>query len=69
MDTLALLGTALGLSLTSGLSLYGAAFVTGLTIRLEWVRLAPGWEALAVLADPIVLTVAGVLFAVEFLAG
>jgi len=68
MDTLALLGTALGLSLTSGLSLYGAAFVTGLTIRLEWVRLAPGWEALAVLADPIVLTVAGVLFAVEFLA-
>jgi hypothetical protein len=68
METLALLGTALGLSLASGVSLYGAAFLTGLAVQLGWVRLAPGWEPLAVLADPLVLTVAGFLFAIEFLA-
>lgn len=68
MDTLALVGSALGLGLSAGLSLYGAAFLTGLAIRLEWVRLAPGWETLAVLADPLVLGAAGVLFALEFLA-
>lgn len=68
METLALLGTALGLSLASGLSLYGAAFLVGLALQLGWVKLAPGWEPLAVLADPLVLTVAGLLFAVEFFA-
>jgi len=68
MDTLALLGTALGLSLASGLSLYGAAFLVGLALQLGWVRLDPGWEALAVLADPLVLALAGVLFTIEFLA-
>ncbi len=68
LDTLALLGSALGLSLASGLSLYGAAFLVGLALQLGWGRLAPGWEALAILADPVVLTVAGVLFAIEFLA-
>ena len=68
MDTLALLGSALGLSLASGLSLYGVAFLVGLALQLGWVRLAPGWDALAILADPVVLTVAGVLFAIEFLA-
>src|SRR5437867_1945294 len=68
METLALLGTALGLSLASGLSLYGAAFLVGLSLQLGWVRLSGGWEPLAVLADPLVLTVAGLLFAVEFFA-
>ena len=68
MDTLALLGSALGLSLASGLSLYGVAFLVGLALQLGWVRLAPGWDALAILADPVVLTVAGLLFAIEFLA-
>lgn len=68
MDTLTLVGTALGLAVASGLSLYGAAFLTGLLIQLGWVRLAPGWDALAVLADPVVLVIAGLLFAVEFLA-
>jgi uncharacterized protein DUF4126 len=68
VESLALLGTALGLGLASGLSLYGAAFLVGLAVHLGWVRLAPGYEALAVLADPVVLTVAGTLFAIEFLA-
>ncbi|HEX2499849.1 MAG TPA: DUF4126 domain-containing protein [Methylomirabilota bacterium] len=62
------LGAALGLAVASGLSLYGTAFVTGLVIRMGWVQLAPAFASLGVLADPVVLGVAGVLFAVEFLA-
>jgi hypothetical protein len=68
MDTLALLGTALGLGLASGLSLYGTVFVTGLTVHLGWIRLATEWQGLDVLGDPVVLVPAGVLFAVELLA-
>jgi hypothetical protein len=68
VETLTLLGTALGLSLVSGLSLYGAAFLVGAAIQLGWVRLQAGWEPLGILADPVVLTVAGLLLAVEFLA-
>jgi hypothetical protein len=68
VETLALLGTALGLSLASGLSLYGSAFLVGLAIHLGWVQLAPGWERLAVLADPLVMGIAAVLFAMEFFA-
>jgi hypothetical protein len=62
------LGAALGLAVASGLSLYGTAFVTGLAIRMGWVQLAPAFASLGVLADPVVLGVAGVLFTVEFLA-
>ena len=62
------LGLALGLAVASGLSLYGAVLVSGLAIRLEWIHLAPAWASLGVLADPLVLGVSGVLFAVEFLA-
>jgi hypothetical protein len=68
MDTLALMGSALGLSLASGLSLYGTAFLTGLAIDLGWVQLAPRFETLRVLGEPIVLLVAGALFFVEFFA-
>jgi hypothetical protein len=68
METLELVGTALGLGIAAGLSLYGTAFLTGLAIHLGWVRLAPAWEPLQVLADPLVLVITGVLFAIEFLA-
>jgi hypothetical protein len=62
------LGAAVALAVASGLSLYGAVFVTGLIIRLGWVQLGPAFSSLGVLSDPVVLSVAGVLFAVEFLA-
>jgi hypothetical protein len=68
MDTLAVVGSALGLGLAAGLSLYGTAFVLGLAIQLEWIRLAPEWGAVGVLADPAVLIITGILFVVEFLA-
>ena len=67
-ETAGPIGAALGLAVASGLSLYGAVLVSGLAIRLGWIHLAPGWAALSVLADPVVLGVSGVLFAVEFLA-
>jgi hypothetical protein len=68
VEVLGPVGAALGLAVASGLSLYGAVFVSGLAIRLEWVHLASAWTSLGVLADPVVLAVSGVLFLVEFLA-
>jgi Domain of unknown function (DUF4126) len=62
------LGTALGLGLASGLSLYGAAFLTGLAIHLGWAHVDPAWAALRVLADPPVLVLTGALFLLEFFA-
>ena len=68
MDHLAVVGTAVGLGVSAGLSLYGTAFLLGLAIRLGWLQPAPSFEGLWVLGDPLVLTLAGALFAVEFLA-
>lgn len=68
MKTLALLGTTLGLSFTAGLNLYATVLVTGMAVRMNWVRLPPGLEGLAALAHPAVLTVAALLYVVEFLA-
>jgi hypothetical protein len=62
------LGAAVALAVASGLSLYGTVFVTGLAVRVGWVQLGPTFASLGVLSDPVVLSVAGVLFAVEFLA-
>jgi len=68
MDHLAVVGTAVGLGVSAGLSLYGTAFLLGLAIRLGWLQPAPSFEGLWILGDPLVLTLAGALFAVEFLA-
>ena len=68
METLALLGTTLGLGLTAGINLYATVFVTGLGLRLGWLVPPAGLDGLDVLAHPAVLVAAGVLYAVEFLA-
>lgn len=68
MSTTALLGTTLGLGFTSGLNLYATIFITGLLIRFEWLPLPGSLEGLHVLASPVVLLVAGILYIVEFLA-
>jgi hypothetical protein len=68
MDHLTMLGTAIGLGVTAGLSLYGTAFLLGLAIQLGWLHPAPPYDGLWILGDPLVLTLAGILFAVEFLA-
>jgi hypothetical protein len=40
----------------------------GLAIRFNWYHLAPGQEHLRVLAEPLVLVVAGLAFAIEFVS-
>lgn len=68
METLDLLGAALGLGTLAGLNLYLTVFVTGLAIQQGWITLLPPYEHLAVLGDPLIVGVAGVLFALEFFA-
>src|SRR5207253_854319 len=68
MPTLALLGTVLGLSFTSGLNLYATVLATGLFLRLGWIVLPPAAAPLGVLAHPAVVITAGVLYVLEFLA-
>jgi hypothetical protein len=65
MGTLETLGLALGASFASGINLYATVAVLGLLDRLGVVDLPPSLEALA---HPGVLTLAVVLFAVEFFA-
>jgi Domain of unknown function (DUF4126) len=66
MNAIELLTRVLGLSFVSGINLYATVLVVGLCIRNHWVQGLPA--ELSVLAHPAVLVVAGVLYAVEFLA-
>lgn len=68
MDILEQLGSALGLASLSGLNLYLTVLLTGVAVDMDWVHLAEQHHALAVLGHPAVLTVAGVLFVVQFVA-
>lgn len=63
MTQLAALAAALGFG--SGMRLYAVVFLTGAAGALGWVPLPPG---LAMLQHPIVMTVAGLLVALEFFA-
>jgi hypothetical protein len=63
-----LLGVALGLAVLAGLDLYLTVFVTGLAIHFHWITLAPAYQSLAVLGDPIIITIAGILYFLEFFA-
>lgn len=66
MNTLALLGSTMGLSFTSGINLYATVLTAGLAIRNGWVTGYP--EGLQSLGSMPVLVVAGVLYSCEFLA-
>ncbi|MBJ7258712.1 MAG: DUF4126 domain-containing protein [Chthoniobacterales bacterium] len=68
MEILELLGVAVGLASLAGFNLYLTVFLTGLAVRFDWITLVPAYEKLGVLADPVVLVVSGVLFAMEFMA-
>jgi hypothetical protein len=68
MKTLALLGTTLGFAFSAGLNLYATVLVIGAAIRFGWVLPPPALSGLMVLADPVVLTAAGAMYLVEFLA-
>jgi hypothetical protein len=68
VDQLKLLGVALGLACLAGVNLYLTVFVTGLAIHQHWIVLAPAYQSLAVLGDPLVVGVSGALYVLEFFA-
>ncbi len=68
MDTLSLLGVALGFATLSGINLYLTTLMAGLAVRFNWISLADKYESLAVLADPWIIGISGVLFLLEFFA-
>ncbi|MCP5535479.1 MAG: DUF4126 domain-containing protein [Akkermansiaceae bacterium] len=68
METLSLLGVALGFATLSGINLYLTTFLAGLAVRFNWINLAEKYESLDVLANPWIIGIAGVLFLLEFFA-
>jgi len=68
MKTLTLLGTTLGFAFAAGLNFYATVLVIGMALRFGWLTLPPGLQSLALLAHPLVLAVAGLLYLVEFVA-
>ena len=68
METLSLLGVALGFATLSGINLYLTTFLAGMAVRFNWLDLAEKYESLDVLANPWIITIAGVLFLLEFFA-
>ena len=63
-----LLSVALGLACLAGINLYLTVFATGLAIHFHWITLAPQYQSLEILGDPIIITVAGILYLIEFVA-
>jgi hypothetical protein len=68
MNTLTILGSALGLAALSGINLYATVAITGLAIRLGWVDLPLEMGGLDVLASWWIIGVAGGMYVVEFVA-
>ena len=63
-----MLGVALGLAALAGINLYLTVFVTGLAINQHWITLSSQYQSLEVLAHPVVITVAGIFYLLEFFA-
>ena len=68
MAAIQLLGSTLGLGLVSGINLYATVLVVGLGIRSGLIELRPELHQLEVLANPVVIVIAGLIFVIEFLA-
>src|SRR6266536_2659779 len=68
MEKLDLLAVALGLAALAGINLYLTVFVTGLAIHFHWITLTPQYQSLEVLGNPWIITVAGILYFLEFFA-
>ena len=65
MEMIQNLALAGGLSWASGLRLYATVFIVGMLAKLGYVHLP---AALDILSNPIVLSLSGILMAIEFLA-
>lgn len=68
MERLDLLAVALGLATLAGLNLYLTVFATGLAVHFHWINLAPQYQALEILGNPWIISIAGVLYFLEFFA-
>ena len=68
MDTVHILGSAMGLGLLAGIRLYATVFFAGLAIRFGWFDLNPAMQQLQVLGEYPVLFVSGAAMTAEFLA-
>jgi hypothetical protein len=68
VQKLDLLAVALGLAALAGINLYLTVFVTGIAIHFHWITLAPQYQSLEILGNPWIITVAGVLYFLEFFA-
>jgi len=68
VEKLDLLAVGLGLAALAGINLYLTVFVTGLAIHFHWIALAPQYQSLEVLGNPWIITIAGVLYFLEFFA-
>lgn len=65
MDSISNLALASGLSWASGLRLYATVFAVGILAKFGYINLP---ETLAILSNPMVIGLAGVLSTIEFLA-
>lgn len=63
-----MLGMALGFATLSGINLYLTTFLAGLAIRFNWIDLADKYESLMILENPWIISIAGVMFFIEFFA-
>ena len=68
MPKLDLLSVALGLAALAGVNLYLTVFATGLAIHFHWITLAPQYQSLEILGNPWIITIAGILYFLEFFA-
>jgi len=68
VERLDLLSVALGLAALAGVNLYLTVFVTGLAIHFHWITLAPQYQSLEILGNPWIISIAGLLYGLEFLA-
>lgn len=59
---------ALGFASLAGINLYLTVFVAGLAINQQWIALSPQYHQLAVLAHPAIVTIAGILYFIQFFA-
>ena len=68
MERFDLLAVGLGLATLAGINLYLTVFVTGVAIHFHWITLGSHYHSLEVLGDPWIITIAGVLYFMEFFA-
>lgn len=65
MDAISSFALASGLSWASGIRLYATVFLVGLLAKYQWISIP---SSLEILSNPIVISVAGFLTVIEFLA-